>query len=89
MASTDGGNTWLSAGEAALGGILSYESGQSTAVPANSGSFSNPDIASLYYGQNQLGQPTVGSAGGTSTTELVLIGALLLIGGIVAFKFLR
>lgn len=88
MSSTSGGNSWLSAGEAALGGILSYESGQSTSVPANSGSFTNPDIASLYYGQNQYGQPTVGASSGISTGTLLLVGVLL-VAGLVAYKLVR
>lgn len=89
MASTSGGNSWLSAGEAALAGVLSYESGQSTGVPANSGSFTNPDITSQYYGQNQYGQPTVGASPGMSTAEMVTIGAAVLLLGILAFKLAR
>lgn len=97
MASTSGSSSWAQLGAAALGGILSYEGGQANNVPSTTDTFTNPDIASLYYGQNQLGQPTVGyspnavgvpASSGMSGTEMLLIGGLV-IAGIVAFMLLR
>jgi hypothetical protein len=90
MASTGGSSSWLSAGEAALGGILSYEAGQSSSVPTNSGPINNPGVEGLYYGQTGY-QPTVGAApsSGTSTSTMLMLGALLLIGGLVIFKLAR
>lgn len=89
MAQTSGSSSWAQLGAAALGGVLSYESGQQNGVAANGNDFNQPDTAALYYGQNTSGQPTVGSSSGMSTTEIVLIIGVVLVLGVVAFKLVR
>ncbi len=97
MASTSGSSSWAQLGAAALGGVLSYEAGQANNVPSTSDTFSNPDIASIYYGQNALGQPTVGYApqsgvpmqsSGMTGTDVLIIGGLV-VAAIVGFILLR
>lgn len=97
MSSTSGSSSWAQLGAAALGGVLSYEAGQANNVPSTTDTLNNPDIASLYYGQNALGQPTVGYApaggvpmqsSGMSSTEILIIGGLA-IAAIAAFILLR
>lgn len=97
MASTSGSSSWAQLGAAALGGVLSYEAGQANNVPSATQGFTTNDVASLYYGQNALGQPTVGynPAGvvavpstGVSGTEMLVIGGLV-IAAVVAFFLLR
>ncbi len=96
MASTSGSSSWAQLGAAALGGVLSYEAGQANNVPSTSDPLTNPDIASIYYGQNNLAQPTVGylppgsvpTSSGMSGTDILLIGGLL-VAAVVGFILLR
>ncbi len=98
MASTSGSSSWAQLGAAALGGVLSYEAGQANNVPSATQGFTSNDVASLYYGQNAIGQPTVGyapnaagyppSSSSFGGSSILIVGGLL-VAGVLAFMLLR